>query len=69
MCVRQGVNDAIRDMRYQNDINMNEEEQKMARNIREKNKDGIGARPEAIKSIKFTIGELDARRNNVSFVV
>ena len=32
--------DAIRDMRHQNDIEMDAEEQKMAKNIREKSKEG-----------------------------
>lgn len=53
-----GTQDAIRDMRHANEMAMNEEEQKMARQIRERNKDG-GARPEAIKAIKFTTGEAE----------
>uniref|UniRef100_A0A7S3GN15 EF-hand domain-containing protein n=1 Tax=Spumella elongata TaxID=89044 RepID=A0A7S3GN15_9STRA len=48
--------DKIRDMRYQNDIEMDAEEQKMARNIREKSKEGVGSIPEAIKEICFTWG-------------
>jgi hypothetical protein len=50
------IKDKIRDMRYHNDIEMDEEEQNMARNIREKSKEGVGSRPEAIREIKMTVG-------------
>ena len=47
-------------MRFQNDIEMDEEEQKMARNLREKSKEGVGCRPEAIRDIKLTVGSTEA---------
>jgi hypothetical protein len=50
----------IRDMRYQNDIEMDEEEQKMARNLREKSKEGVGSKPEAIRDIRLTVGPAEA---------
>ena len=47
-------------MRYQNDIEMDEEEQKMARNLREKSKEGVGSKPEAIRDIRLTVGAAEA---------
>lgn len=51
------VKDKIREMRYQNAVQMNEEELRMAKNIQEKNKEGLGSRPECIKYIHFTVGK------------
>lgn len=50
------VKDNIRDFQRQSAMKMDEEEMRMAKNLREKNKEGVGSRPEAIKEIRFTIG-------------
>lgn len=50
------MQDAYRDLKYANEIAMNEEEKRMAKNIREKTKDS-GKRAEGIKAIKFTLGK------------
>lgn len=50
------LKDAAREFRRNNAMKMDEEEQRMARNLREKNKEGVGSRPEAIKEIRVTIG-------------
>jgi hypothetical protein len=50
------VNDKVREMRYAQDTAMNEEEMKIANRIKEKNKDGLGNRPQAIKSLALTSG-------------
>jgi hypothetical protein len=39
---------------------MDEEEQKMARNLREKSKEGVGSKPEAIRDLKLTVGIQEA---------
>ena len=49
--------DAIRDLRHKNAIRMDEEEQRMAKILREKNKDGGANMPEAIKQIVITVGQ------------
>lgn len=51
--------DTYRNLKYANDTAMDEEEQKMAMIIREKNKDGIGNKPEGIREFQFTVGKLD----------
>jgi len=50
------LKDAYRDLQYRNDTAMDAEEQKMAMIIRERNKDGIGSKPEGIRSFQFTVG-------------
>lgn len=54
-----GVNDKIRDIRYAIETgggiaNLDEEEQRMAKNIAEKNKDTVGNKPEGIRNIHIT---------------
>ena len=55
-----GVNDAIREMRHAQETQMSEEELKIAQRIREKNKDGLGARPQAIRALHMTVGVKEA---------
>jgi hypothetical protein len=51
------LKDTIRDMQNAAETAMDEEEQRMAKNIRNKNKEGgAGSRPECLRSIQFTIG-------------
>ncbi|KAJ1400002.1 hypothetical protein B484DRAFT_244710, partial [Ochromonadaceae sp. CCMP2298] len=48
--------DAYRDMRYKNDVAMDEEEEKLLKYIQARNKEGVGSIPEGVKEIKFTVG-------------
>ena len=50
------LKDVYRDLQYKNDTAMDAEEQKMAMVIRERNKDGIGSKPEGIRSFQLTVG-------------
>ena len=50
------LKDAYQDLQYRNDTAMDAEEQKMAMVIRERNKDGIGSKPEGIRSFQLTVG-------------
>lgn len=56
------MKDAARDFQRKRAMDMDDEELRMAKNIREKNKDGANARSEAIKAIYLTNGpaETDA---------
>jgi len=54
------LKDVYRDLQYKNDTAMDAEEQKMAMVIRESNKDGIGSKPEGIRSFQLMVG-LDNR--------
>jgi len=51
--------DAYRDLRYKNDVAMDPEEEKLAQYILDRNKEGVGSIPEAIKEIKFSAGAKD----------
>lgn len=51
-----GVKDAVMDFQRQSAMKMDEEEMRMAKNLREKNKESVASRPEAIKEIRFTVG-------------
>ena len=50
------MKDAVRDLRYQNQIRLDEEEQRMAKILRKKNKDGGAHMPEAVREMVLTVG-------------
>lgn len=59
-----GVKDAVRDFKYRQQVAMDEEEQRMAKRLRDKSKEGLGSRPEGIRAIQFTIGTKQTERHS-----